>query len=818
MGDRSLRWRCPPPSWALLAAVLASLVPLLLGAQQFGAQVAIENGDVLVSEPVNIDAPATVRRYGLVDGAWEQVGLLRAPPHEYATDYFGRVLGLDDRSLMVSGTAFQDGVGAIWAYRRGNEGWTFDRVLQPSPLPEGGAFGRAGQLYGNLFFVSSVAFGGGVGAVWVFERDASGGWLERGRIDPEGAAPDERFGWSVAYDGERLLVGALGGEALRGAAYVFTRAGDGTWIQEARLALPDDVARPGDAGASTSGVSPSATMAVGWFRGTALLGLPGRNDGAGAVYTFVRQPVGGAWVRDLTLTAFDPASGAAFGHAFHTVDGELWISSPGNAFSGSIYRFAYDASRDAFLGATKLRNTIDPDMGDGFGWVVAREGDLAAIGQPTDDGGLGSVIVMRNRGGEWASEAKLMVPGPPGLAPIAGGALECGPEDTADAFNCSGVDLLSFLPISSLGGGRLTMVNDVWGWTDPESEREYAIVGRTDGVAFVDVTDPVSPRYVGSLPKTPGSRSNMWRDVKAIGNYAVVVADAGGRHGMQVFDLTRLRGVEGTPAIFEADAVYDGITSAHNVAVNEETRIAYVVGANGGGETCGGGLHMVDMSEPVAPTFAGCFQHPGTGENGTGYTHDAMCVIYRGPDLEHEGREICFGANETALSVADVTDKSSPVPLSVAAPPHPAYVHQGWLTEDHRYFFLDDELDEYYSMEGLAPPLAGARTMIWDVSDLDDPVLVKEHEGETLTIDHNLYIRGNLMYQANYESGLRILSVSDPENPVEVGFFDTVPESDSVEFNGSWSSYPFFESGTIVVTSMQEGVFFLRYDPREPLP
>ena len=113
--------------------------------------------------------------------------------------------------------------------------------------------------------------------------------------------------------------------------------------------------------------------------------------------------------------------------------------------------------------------------------------------------------------------------------------------------------------------------------------------------------------------------------------------------------------------------------------------------------------------------------------------------------------------------------------------------------------------------------MEGARTLIWDVSDLDDPILVKEHFGEVLATDHNLYIKGDLMYQSNYASGLRILNISDPENPVEVGFLDTVPTNDSVARTGSWSNYPFFESGTIVVTSGREGVFFVRYRPRELL-
>ena len=72
------------------------------------------------------------------------------------------------------------------------------------------------------------------------------------------------------------------------------------------------------------------------------------------------------------------------------------------------------------------------------------------------------------------------------------------------------------------------------------------------------------------------------------------------------------------------------------------------------------------------------------------------------------------------------------------------------------------------------------------------------------------------MYQSNYVSGLQILDISDPVNPKEVGHFDTVPWGENAPgFAGSWSNYPYFESGTIVVSSITEGVFLVRKSPKE---
>ena len=380
-------------------------------------------------------------------------------------------------------------------------------------------------------------------------------------------------------------------------------------------------------------------------------------------------------------------------------------------------------------------------------------------------------------------------------------------DGMAGVYPCRGIDLVSYLTAEEIG---LTegIVNDIWGWTDPFTGTEWALVGHKQGTAFVSLRDPTDPIYAGILPPTNGAHPAAWRDVKVYRNHAFIVSDAAGAHGMQVFDLTRLRHVANPPATFAPTVVYDGIHSAHNIAVNEETGFAYAVGANGGANSCAGGLHMIDIRNPVSPVFAGCFADAATGQSGTGYTHDAMCVVYRGPDAEHRGSEICFGSNETALSIADVSDRSAPVALAAAGYPNSAYAHQGWLDEAHEYLYMNDEFDEAYER------VSGTRTIVWDVRDLDDPIPVADFMGTTTATDHNLYIVGNLMFQSNYSAGLRVVSIAARESPAEIAFFDHDPDdSNEPGLNaGGWSNYPFFESGVIGATSMGGGVFFVRLD------
>jgi choice-of-anchor B domain-containing protein len=389
-------------------------------------------------------------------------------------------------------------------------------------------------------------------------------------------------------------------------------------------------------------------------------------------------------------------------------------------------------------------------------------------------------------------------------APRVGSVISCA-SGTAAPFDCNGIDLVAYLPISALGGPPGVTLNDVWGWTDRATGNSYALVGRTDGVSFVDVTDPLAPVYVGFLPRTAGSPQAVWRDIKVYVDHAFVVADGSFEHGVQVFDLGRLRSFDGAPQVFAETARYSGVASVHNIVINETTGFAYAVGSNSGGESCGGGLHMIDVRLPGAPRFAGCFADPLTGFSGTGYTHDAQCVRYVGPDPDYAGRDVCLGSNETALSIADVTDPANPVAISRASYPNVGYAHQGWLTDDHRYFYLDDEVDE---LQGSVP---SSRTIIWDVTDLDDPIVVGAHFGPNRATDHNLYIKGDLLYQSNYQYGLRVVNIADRERPVDIGYFDTAPtRSNEPGFGGSWSNYPFFPSGIIVVTSQDEGLFLLQ--------
>ncbi len=360
---------------------------------------------------------------------------------------------------------------------------------------------------------------------------------------------------------------------------------------------------------------------------------------------------------------------------------------------------------------------------------------------------------------------------------------------------CSGVDLLAHLDLGTLQAGA---GNSMWTWVDPETDHEWVLMGVDNGVAFVDVTNPSAPVYVGKLPQH--TTVSVWRDVRAYRNHAFVVSEAEG-HGMQVFNLERLRDVNPAqmPVTFTEDAHYGEVSNVHTMAITEESGLAVLVGTN----TCNAGLHFVDIRDPMNPTFAGCFDEDG-------YTHETQCWIYDGPDSDHQGKEICLAFNEDTVTIVDATDRENPVMLARGSYPTPAYTHQGWFTEDMRYILINDELDE---TQGLSP---GARTIIMDLADLDNPEYIGAYFSSVPTIDHNLYINNGKAYLANYTAGLRILDVAGVAegNLTEVAFFDSFPQSDAQTFAGAWNVNPFLPSGTILISDINGGLFILREGER----
>ena len=337
-----------------------------------------------------------------------------------------------------------------------------------------------------------------------------------------------------------------------------------------------------------------------------------------------------------------------------------------------------------------------------------------------------------------------------------------GQQIYAGGYPANNVSLYSHVTLAEMGAD---FAEDCWGYTSP-SGREYAIMGLSQGPGFIEITDPSNPVIVAIVPTAIKAR-----DMKVYQTYVYTSAEAG------------------PTSIIDVSQIDDGIVTfvgsfsqgTHNVVINEDSGFLYLA--------IGGPLRIYDLANPTNPQFVG--QWPGQ-------THDAQVVTYT--EGKYAGREIAFvcAGWDGNFDIVDVTDKNNIFLVGSTGYKASAYTHQGWLSDDQQYYYVDDELDDIQ------------RTIIIDVSNLDFPTFAGEFTSNAPTaIDHNLYIRDGFIFEANYTSGLRIFDTCDPLNPVETGFFDTYPANDNASFVGAWSNYPFFPSGTVIVSNRQEGLFVL---------
>jgi choice-of-anchor B domain-containing protein len=407
----------------------------------------------------------------------------------------------------------------------------------------------------------------------------------------------------------------------------------------------------------------------------------------------------------------------------------------------------------------------------------------------------------------------------------------------AGPYACDKVDLLYHVALPAVGADSGATGNDVWGWTDPVSGREYALLGLSNATAFVDITDPENPIYVGRLqapaagacvPSLAGeppaftpdheedcpsngpaelspthepehcSSNSLWRDLEVYADHVFIGSEQQG-HGLIVFDLRQLRAFapprgRRPPVNFTPTARYCGYGSSHTTSINTTTGFLYANGST----TCNGGPHIVDIRNPAVPVGVGC-------DSANGYTHDSQCFVYQGPDVAHQGQSICINCNGRSsnpalnrLVISNETNPAAPATISSTGYAGAGYTHQGWVTADHRYYLLDDELDE----ENFG---GNTKTYVWDLLDLEAPQLMSVHLGPTPAIDHQQFVHGNFTYQSNYRAGLRMLetkNIAAGGQIDEVGYFDVYPPDNNTAYGGTWANYPFFRSGSVALTTI----------------
>ena len=387
-----------------------------------------------------------------------------------------------------------------------------------------------------------------------------------------------------------------------------------------------------------------------------------------------------------------------------------------------------------------------------------------------------------------------------------------GPETcvngNAGDYPCSNIDLLSHLPLGEFSSNP-TSANDIWGFTDLNDNREYALIGLRNGTAVVDVTNPEAPVEVDTI----SGISSTWRDIKVYqcqdetsgdyNAYAYVTTESS--QGLQVINLNDL------PNSITLENTINDFSSAHNVylanvdytnnsALTDMEPFIYIAGSN----QQGGAYRVFSLADPASPSLL------TTPPVGTGYVHDATTMVITDARTEqcsngHNPCELLIDFNETTVDIWDMTDKAAPSLISRTNYDGASYTHSGWWSADKNFIFIQDELDE--QSLGLNTTL---RTM--DITDLLTPTISSTWTGPDQSIDHNGFTKGNHYYMSNYRSGLTVLDVSDPNDISISGSFDTfvVPSANSAQFNGAWGTYPYLASGNLLVSDIEYGLFVLK--------
>ena len=301
--------------------------------------------------------------------------------------------------------------GAAYVFERDDFGtWTESTMLLAQDRQAGDRFGYSVALDGNTVLIGAYFDddnGYVSGSAYIFERDGQGPWIETAKLLARDGEENDWFGASVALDGDTALIGAdyKGRNASRtGSAYIFERDGTGSWLETARV-FPKN-------GNLFDGFGSSVAL----DGDIAIVGAPWDDDNgfkSGSVYIFEHDAIGN-WVETAKLIPQDGPFGDEFGVSVSLDKGTVLIGAfrddDNGLESGSAYVFERNGS-GTWTETAKLLAS-DGQAGNLFGNSVALDGDTALIGAHEDfDKGISSgsaYIFERDGSGNWRETAKFL--------------------------------------------------------------------------------------------------------------------------------------------------------------------------------------------------------------------------------------------------------------------------------------------------------------------------------------------------------------------------------------------------------------------------
>jgi len=297
---------------------------------------------------------------------------------------------------------------------------------------------------------------------------------------------------------------------------------------------------------------------------------------------------------------------------------------------------------------------------------------------------------------------------------------------------------------------------------------EYALVGGSQGLIIVEVTNPDAPVKLVQLP----GPTSLWKEIKTYGHYAYVTSEGG--QGVQIVDLSQLPNPNPAYKFYTGDGAIAGqLNTIHALHIDTTAGYLYAYGSS----LFSGGAVILDLQDPYNPTYTSHFDD-------LGYIHDGWVdndTLYAG--------HIYLGS----FSIVDMKDKTKPAVLGIQRTPN-AFTHNTWMSKDRTTIFATDEVDNSF-------------LSAYDIRDPQDIKFLDKIQAQpgTNSMVHNTHILENYAVTAWYSSGVSVVDVTRPGNLVQTGLFDVAPAWQGGGSNGCWGVYPYLPSGNILATIISGG-------------
>ncbi len=334
--------------------------------------------------------------------------------------------------------------------------------------------------------------------------------------------------------------------------------------------------------------------------------------------------------------------------------------------------------------------------------------------------------------------------------------------------------------------------NDLIGYYDSLTQKEYIIAGSTDSIYFFDITIPTQIKL---LDVEYGSvKGVINRDYEIYQHYVYCVADQN-RSSMQIYDLQYLPD--------SVHKVYEDSTLAintHSIFIEAKSKRLYMCSnkyANWvNGNLKESAMDIISLEDPEKPKFLAKLYVPvrSNGEAAFRWVHES-----------HVRNDTAYlSCGYSGLYIYDLRDLNNQIILgTIVNYPQAAYNHSSWLNKNGNYLMFTDEN-------------IGSNIKIFDISIIQAPRIESYFISNTWATPHNSYWFGSFAVASMYHDGVFIWNIADTKKPQLAAFYDTYPQNAigdyTQNFAGCWGVWPYLPSGNIIASDRSNGIFVLKAD------